>query len=225
MFLSHAAQVSCVGNVHGSGVSNRMNTPMTPAEEHRLVKRLKRREELAFHEFVVRNQRSIFNLCLRMVGHPIEAEDVAQDVFVRSFLAIDTFRGDSSLATWLYRIAINLCKNRLKYLGRRRHGSAQTVDDVPEGELLRSVAGGLSVGEPVARPDEILAGNETEALIQRALATVDPDFRELLILRDIEGMSYADVMAITGLAEGTVKSRLHRARQALKEAYEALTRS
>ncbi len=205
-------------------MSNRMNAPMTPAEEHRLVKRLKRREELAFHELVLRHQRSIYNLCLRMIGHPIEAEDVAQDVFVRSFIAIDTFRGDSSLGTWLYRIAINLCKNRLKYLGRRRHGSAQTVDDVPEGELIRSVAGGLSVGEPAPRPDDVLAGNQTEALIQQALASVEPEFRELLVLRDIEGLSYAEVMAITGLAEGTVKSRLHRARLALKEAYEALTR-
>jgi RNA polymerase sigma-70 factor (ECF subfamily) len=201
-----------------------MHAPMTPAEETRLVQRLKRREELAFHELVIRHQRAIYGLCLRMIGQPTEAEDVAQDVFVRSFLAIDTFRGDSSLGTWLYRIAINLCKNRLKYLGRRRTSSAQTVDDVPEGELVRSVAGGLSVGEPAPRPDEALSGNQTEQLIQRALATVEPDFRELLVLRDIEGLSYAEVMTITGLAEGTVKSRLHRARAALKSAYEALTR-
>ncbi len=201
-----------------------MHAPMTPAEETRLVQRLKRREELAFHELVIRHQRAIYGLCLRMIGQPTEAEDVAQDVFVRSFLAIDTFRGDSSLGTWLYRIAINLCKNRLKYLGRRRTSSAQTVDDVPEGELVRSVAGGLSVGEPAPRPDEALSGNQTEHLIQRALATVEPDFRELLVLRDIEGLSYAEVMTITGLAEGTVKSRLHRARAALKSAYEALTR-
>jgi RNA polymerase sigma-70 factor (ECF subfamily) len=198
---------------------------MTPAEEQRLVKRLKRREEHAFHELVVRHQGTIYGLCLRMLGHPDEAEDVAQDVFVRSFQAIDSFRGDSSLGTWLYRIAINLCKNRLKYLGRRRQGSGQTVEDVPEGELLRSVAGGLSVGEPAPRPDEALSGNQTESLIQRALADVDPDFRELLVLRDIDGLSYAEVMAITGLAEGTVKSRLHRARLALKTAYEALLRT
>ncbi|MCK6574860.1 sigma-70 family RNA polymerase sigma factor [Myxococcota bacterium] len=198
---------------------------MTPAEEQRLVKRLKRREEHAFHELVVRHQSMIYGLCVRMLGHPDEAEDVAQDVFVRSFQAIDSFRGDSSLGTWLYRIAINLCKNRLKYLGRRRHGSGQTVEDVPEGELLRSVAGGLSVGEPAPRPDEALSGNQTESLIQRALAAVEPDFRELLVLRDIDGLSYAEVMVITGLAEGTVKSRLHRARLALKTAYEALLRS
>lgn len=201
-----------------------MHAPMTPAEETRLVARLKRREELAFHELVIRHQRAIYGLCLRMIGQPTEAEDVAQDVFVRSFLAIDTFRGDSSLGTWLYRIAINLCKNRLKYLGRRRTSSAQAVEDVPEGELVRSVAGGLSVGEPAPRPDEALSGNRTEHLIQRALAAVEPDFRELLVLRDIEGLSYAEVMTITGLAEGTVKSRLHRARSALKAAYEALTR-
>jgi len=198
---------------------------MTPAEEQRLVKRLKRREELAFHELVVRHQSMIYGLCVRMLGHPVEAEDVAQDVFVRTFQAIDSFRGDSSLATWLYRIAINLCKNRLKYLGRRRHGTGQAVEDVPEGELLRSVAGGLSVGEPAPRPDEVLSGNQTESLIQRALAAVEPEFRELLVLRDIDGLSYAEVMVITGLAEGTVKSRIHRARLALKTAYEALLRS
>ena len=69
-----------------------MHAPMTPAEETRLVARLKRREELAFHELVIRHQRAIYGLCLRMIGQPTEAEDVAQDVFVRSFLAIDTLR-------------------------------------------------------------------------------------------------------------------------------------
>lgn len=201
-----------------------MTPTLTAADEQRLVKRLKRREELAFHELVVRHQGTIYNLCLRMIAQPTEAEDVAQEVFVRSFLAIDTFRGDSSLGTWLYRIAINLCKNRIKYLSRRRQGAAFTVDDVPEGELVRSVAGGLSVGEPAPRPDEALSGNQTETLIQRALAEVEPEFRELLVLRDIEGLSYAEVVQITGLAEGTVKSRLHRARTALKAAYEALSR-
>lgn len=195
---------------------------MSDVDETRLIKRLKRREEQAFHEMVVRYQSTIYNLCLRMVGGAAEAEDVAQEVFIRCFVSIDTFRGDSALSTWLYRIAINLCKNRLKYLGRRRHGAADRVEDVPEGDLLGSVGRGLSVGEPAPRPDEALSGNQAEARIQRALADVEPEFREILVLRDIEGLSYADVVQITGLAEGTVKSRLHRARQALKAAFEAL---
>ncbi len=195
---------------------------MSDPDEQKLLKRLKRREELAFHEMVLRHQGAIYNLCLRMLATPTEAEDVAQEVFIRCFLSIDSFRGESSLGTWLYRIAINLCKNRIKYLGRRRQSASDRVEDVPEGELLHSVAGGLSVGEPAPRPDEALSGNQAEIRIQNALAAVDPEFREILVLRDIEGLSYAEVVSITGLAEGTVKSRLHRARSALKAAYEAL---
>lgn len=155
-----------------------------------------------------------------MLGNSAEAEDVAQDVFVKAFMAIESFRGDSMLGTWLYRIGINLCKNRLKYLSRRQYGTKSALEDVPERAFSRQ-ENQRTVGEQAPRPDQALEGARAESRVQRALSAVDPQFRELLVLRDIQGLPYGDIMKITGLAEGTVKSRLHRARSALRRAYDA----
>lgn len=190
--------------------------------EKRLVRRLKRRDEAAFSQLVLQYQQPIYNLCYRMLGNAAEAEDVAQEVFVKCFRAIHSFRGDSSLGTWLYRIGVNLCKNRLKYLGRRRYDSTRALDDVAERAWSSTESTGVVMAEALARPDQVLEGHRAERRVQRALASLDPEFRELLVLRDLEGLSYADVVRITGLAEGTVKSRLHRARAALRRAFEAL---
>lgn len=187
--------------------------------EDQLLRRLRAHDERAFSALVLTHQTRVYNLCLRMVGHTAEAEDLAQDVFIKAFQAIDRFRGDSLLSTWLYRIAINLCKNRLKYLGRRGRGRSASLQDVHEGALGQSGASDRPLGEDLPRPDRVLEGRQANDHVQAALDAVEPEFRELLVLRDIEGLSYADIVGITGLAVGTVKSRLHRARHALREAY------
>lgn len=188
-------------------------------DEKRLVRRLKRREERAFNQLVLRYQRPIYAVCFRMLGNAAEAEDVAQDVFVKCFQAIHSFRGESQLGTWLYRIAVNLCRNRLKYLGRRQYNGTARFEDLPEGAVNGTAAPGRVVAEPAPRPDAAFEGKRAEAAVQAALAAIDAEFRELLVLRDIEGLSYHEIQRITGLAEGTVKSRLHRARAALAKAY------
>ncbi len=202
-------------------VSNRDNRwgVQVAVDEKQLIRRLKRRDERAFTALVTQHQGQIYNLCFRMLGNGAEAEDVAQDTFIKAFKAIDRFRGDSQIGTWLYRIAINLCKNRLKYLGRRGRGRTQDVADVPE-TAWGDAPGTVAEAEP--RPDHVLEGRRAETRIQAALGALDTEFRELLVLRDIQGLSYAEMMGITGLPEGTVKSRLHRARTALRKAYEAL---
>ncbi len=189
--------------------------------EKRLIRRLQKREERAFTELVGRFQGPMFNLCYRMLGNAAEAEDIAQETFVKAFKGIARFRGDSSLGTWLYRIAVNLCKNRLKYLSRRHYGSSQAIDGVPERAWAQSSQ--PTLGEAAPAPDAALAGSRAERRVQVALAAVDAEFRELLVLRDIQGLSYVEVVRVTGLPEGTVKSRLHRARAALRRAYEALS--
>ena len=97
--------------------------------ERLLVRRLRERDEGAFHEMVRLYQHKVFNLVFRMIGNREEAEDVAQEVFVTVFKAIDSFRGDSKFSTWLYRIAANQCKNRIKYLGRRSYGSTGQLEE------------------------------------------------------------------------------------------------
>ena len=185
-----------------------------PVDEEAFVKRLQARDEAAFNELVLAYERRVFALVFRMLGRREEAEDLAQEVFVQVFKAIDQFRGESKLSTWIYRIAVNLCKNRTKYLSRRHAGSEDDVDAMADRAPLSS-AKGVSVGD-VGRPDELVEGMQLEVVVKRAIAQIDTDFRQVLILRDVEDMSYEELASVTGLAEGTVKSRIHRARAQLR---------
>jgi len=188
------------------------------ANETRFIERLQSRDERAFLELVQLYQVRVYKLVLRMVGRPDEAEDMAQEVFVQVFKAVATFRGDSKLSTWIYRIAVNLCKNRLKYLGRRK-SEVQDEYEAAEEKAELGVARGVTTSD-LSRPDQLVEGYQLERIVELAIAEMDPDFREILVLRDIEDLSYEELSQITGLADGTVKSRLHRARGMLKAAVE-----
>jgi RNA polymerase sigma-70 factor (ECF subfamily) len=188
--------------------------------EAQFVARLVARDETAFNELVLAYERRVFALVYRMLGRRDEAEDVAQDVFVQVFKAIDQFRGDAKLSTWIYRIAVNLCKNRTKYLSRR-HASDQDDLDAMVDRVPLASAKGVSVGD-VSRPDELVEGMQLEVIVKRAIATLEPEFREVLILRDVEDLTYEEIAAVTGLPDGTVKSRIHRARGQLKALVESL---
>ena len=148
-----------------------------------------------------------------MLGDRAEAEDVAQEVFITVFKSIDGFRGDSKLSTWLYRVATNHCKNRIKYLERRARGKKREFDEVAEHGASESAT--MNPQAILARPDQQAEANQIEVIVRAAIAGLDEDHRELVILRDVENLSYEEIQQITGLAEGTVKSRLHRARLAL----------
>jgi RNA polymerase sigma-70 factor (ECF subfamily) len=189
-------------------------------DEAKLVADLKARSELAFAELVRAHQAPIYRLVLRLLGGDAsEAEDVAQEVFLTAFKAIEGFRGESLLSTWLYRIAINHARNRQKYRGRRQHGWQQELDD---SAVASSSAPTMS--SAIAGPEELLEGRQTAQLLERALAELDTEQRALVVLRDLEELSYQDVQRITGLPEGTVKSRLHCARVALQRSFTRLQR-
>ena len=188
-------------------------------EEAKLVERLVARDERAFNTLVRAYERRVFALVLRMLGNRAEAEDLAQEVFVQVFKAIGSFRGESKLSTWIYRIAINLCKNRSKYL-RVRHSDEQDELEALQERAALGDAKGANVAN-VERPDEMMAGKQVEHIVQTAILELEPTFRECLVLRDVEDLSYEEIGAITGLPEGTVKSRIHRARAQLKELVES----
>lgn len=192
------------------------NVPLadSAAAEKRFVARLKARDERAFSELVTLYEGRVFALVYRFLGRRDEAEDMAQEVFVQVFKAIDQFRGDSKLSTWIYRIAVNLCKNRTKYLKRRHSDQQDELEPVAERAPL-SQAKGVTFGD-VSRPDHMVEGFQVEVIVRHAIAELDADFREVLVLRDVEDLSYEEIGEITGLAAGTVKSRLHRARGMLK---------
>ena len=162
------------------------------------------------------HQHKVFNVVYRVVGDRAEAEEIAQEVFIAVFKHIDSFRGDAKFSTWLYRIAMNRAKNRVKYLARRARRKHQDIDDTPEGDVHdNSLGGGMD------RPDSEALGHELEGIIQDGLAALSEDHRTVIVLRDVEHMTYADIAAVVDLAEGTVKSRLYRARVALKEYVES----
>lgn len=182
--------------------------------ERRLIRRLKDRDERAFSELIEEQGDRVFNLCFRMLGNRQEAEDVAQEVFITVFKSVDSFRGDSKLSTWLYRIASNLSKNRIKYLARRHDRSKVEFDE----KIDRNAASSALTSPKLAKPpDENLEGHQLEQIMQKAISELEEDHRILIVLRDIEELSYEEICEITDLAEGTVKSRLHRARLALRK--------
>lgn len=187
--------------------------------ERLLLRRLRDRDERAFREFVETYRDRVYNLLFRMIGRKEEAEDLAQEVFVTVFKSIDQFRGESKLSTWLYRIAANHCKNRIKYLSRRADRSTGALDEKAEREAVASGGAPLGAGR-IDAPDRAFEGAETERLVQQAIAELDEDHRLVVVLRDIEELSYDEICEVAGVPEGTVKSRLHRARLALKEKLE-----
>jgi len=186
--------------------------------ERILLSRLVKRDEDAFNEVVRSYSDRVYNLILRLVGSPSEAEDIAQEVFVTVFKSIESYRGEAKLSTWILRIAANHAKNRIKYLSRRRTSGQELRDGTDATEMADE--GKAPVQAHFDAPDVVLEAAETEKIMQEAIANLDEEQRLLVVLRDVEELSYDEIVEITGLPEGTVKSRLHRARMALKDLLE-----
>ncbi|MBK7858262.1 MAG: sigma-70 family RNA polymerase sigma factor [Archangiaceae bacterium] len=178
------------------------------ASERVLISRLRRRDPTAFELLVKQHQDRVYDFCLRMLADREEAFDVTQEIFVSIHQHLEQFRADAKISTWIFRISRNHCLNRLKYLKRRGRGRSEEYGESSEQAINESV------GAPVT-PDESLDAARTRALVHRAIARLDEDQRVLVVLRDIEGLAYEEIVEITELAEGTVKSRLHRAREKL----------
>lgn len=188
-----------------------MLDPLMSSRDQVLVRRLRARDEQAFRELVSEHRDRVYNLTFRMLGNRAEAEDVAQEVFITVFKTIDSFREEAKFSTWLYRVAVNHCKNRIKYLARR-HDRAQDELDESAGAVVSSGPAG-----PLPRPDRAVEGAQMEKVLQEAIAALDEDHRVVVVLREVEDLSIEEICEITGLPDGTVKSRLHRARLALRK--------
>lgn len=181
--------------------------------ERALIRRLRDRDERAFRELLELHRDRVFNITYRMLGNRSEAEDIAQEVFITVFKTIDSFREESKFSTWLYRVAVNHTKNRIKYLARRHERKHESVDE------RSAETNGATSGSParMPQPDKALATAQSEKLIQEAIDSLDDDQRAVVVLRDIEELSIEEICEITGLPDGTVKSRLHRARLVLRK--------
>jgi len=180
--------------------------------ERSLLRRLRDRDERAFRELLEAQRDRVFNITYRMLGNRHEAEDVAQEVFITVFKTIDTFREESKFSTWLYRVTVNHCKNRIKYLARRHDRDRDELDETSHGT-------NGAIGAPLQpkQADVALDSMKMESLLKEAIAELDDDQRAVVILRDVEDLSIEEICEITGLPDGTVKSRLHRARLVLRK--------
>ncbi|MEO5359019.1 MAG: sigma-70 family RNA polymerase sigma factor [Nitrospirota bacterium] len=162
----------------------------------------------AFDRLVIMYKDKIYNLCYRFLGVHAEAEDAAQDVFMKAYTSINQFKFQASFSTWLYRIAVNTCKNRLKSYTWRNFFSFKpgiTDKELPE----------ITDSRPL--PDMQMEKAQLTRAVEKAIAALPVAQRLVVVLRDIEGLSYDEITTITGFNPGTVKSKISRARQALRD--------
>lgn len=178
-----------------------------------LIERFRKGDKSAFEQLVLRHQRRVYNLAFRITGLPDEAQELAQEIFIKVYQKLDTFRGDAAFTTWLYQVAANHSKNRLKYLKRRKYYSTSSVDEPIEG-TNGSIEKQYKSPEPT--PEDILNSSQLQKIVQEKLNELPDAHRMVLVLRDIQGLDYDQISHITGLALGTVKSRIHRGRLELK---------
>ena len=185
-----------------------------PQEDAALVKAFQAGNKASFDELVLRHKDRLFNLCFRFLGDYQEANDSAQEVFVKIYRSLKGFRLESAFSTWLYRIAVNTCKNKLKS-SEYRHKKKMVHLDNP-GTLEGSI-GALEITDDTQSPLLELERKERLNLIRQAIDSLPPAQKMVVVLRDIEELSYDDIANITGYSLGTVKSRLSRARLDLRK--------
>jgi RNA polymerase sigma-70 factor (ECF subfamily) len=165
-------------------------------------------DESAFEQLVRRHERRVFGLLMRMLGDREEAADVAQEAFLSLHRHGHRFRREAKFSTFVYRVAANAALNRRRSLGRKR---------AREQALMRRHEAGIDLPSSPRNPEDATAGGEVQEQVQRALLELSPDLRAALVLYDLEGESYGDIAETLQIPEGTVKSRIHRARNALRE--------
>jgi RNA polymerase sigma-70 factor (ECF subfamily) len=182
------------------------------AQEAVFVSRLQANEDAAYDELVRVYHAPVFHVAYRMLGDSSDAADAVQDIFLKIFRNVKGFLGDSSLKTWIYRIAFSEILNRLRWWKRRFRSATVSLDESTDGKgpVFRVAASGPS-------PLQVLENKEREGAIQQALTKLSGEHRSIVILRDIEGFSYSEIADILGISSGTVKSRLARARGDMKK--------
>jgi RNA polymerase sigma-70 factor (ECF subfamily) len=197
-------------------MSNRVEERVqTPADEDsQLVFACRQGEIDAFEALVEKYQKKMLNVAYRMIGDYDEACEVVQDAFLSAYRSIKKFRGEAKFSTWLYRIVLNLSKNRMTQIRTRGVREVYSIDAVVETE-----EGSRRVEPPDEGPSplEQMEKKEVDARVQGCINGLDSEYREVLVLRDIQGFSYEEIRDILKIPDGTVKSRLFRARDALKE--------
>ncbi|MBI4859085.1 MAG: sigma-70 family RNA polymerase sigma factor [Candidatus Riflebacteria bacterium] len=169
-----------------------------------LVERFRQGDELAFNEIVGRYSSKVLTICTYYMKDPHEALDVSQEVFIKIYRGLPAFRGDSKLSTWIHTIAINTCRNHISFFRRLFSRRTELNDE-------------LVVKSSLPGPEDDVLSRERDSILRREVQALPPRFKEIVILKDLQERSYEEIGEILSINQGTVKSRLHRAREALTE--------
>lgn len=183
---------------------------MIEIEEQQCIKKAAQGDASAFEELVVRYQEQVYRLCLRMSGNAEDAADLTQEAFVKVWKNLDTFQFDAAFSTWLYRLASNCCLDFLRSKKRRPTVSLTMETDEEDEQTVE-----LPDDRPT--PEEAAISKEERENLQLAMQSIEPEQRQILTLRVVNDLSYTDIAQVLGIREGTVKSRLSRARESLRK--------
>lgn len=197
-------------------LSNRVAEPVrkAPDDDLALVASCTKGDMDAFETLVQKYQKRMFNIALRMTGSYEDAGEVVQDAFVSAYRGLKNFQGRSKFSTWLTAITVNHSKNRLQQMKARHAHEPLSLDDP-----VRTEDGSIAVDPPSKGPSVLdrLEARDEQKKVQECISALEPEFREVIILRDMQDFSYEEIGSLLKVREGTVKSRLFRAREAVKD--------
>ena len=181
---------------------------MTREQEAQIVQQVLQGDVNAFEDLVTEYEKNVYSLTLRMTGNAEDAADMTQETFIKAYNSLSAFRGDSKFSVWLYRIATNVCLDFLRSRSRKPTVSLSMEDD--DGEEVE-----LDIADDSQSPERLLERGLTRDAVRRGLKALSAEYRQILLLREIQGLSYEEIADVLTLEVGTVKSRIFRARKRL----------
>ena len=180
---------------------------MTEVSEKKIIEKVLGGDANAFEELVLRYEKTVYNLALRMVGDRDDAFDMTQEAFIKAYGSLSSFRGDSKFSVWIYRITTNVCLDFLRSKSRKQQVSLTVSDDDEDAQL--------DIPDPKADPEQQLIKKISMQSVEEGLKTLPDKQRQIIVMRELGGMSYAEIGKALSIEEGTVKSRIFRARKRL----------
>ena len=215
--MSYGEQIALRAHADLEAAASAAPLDLRPASEDQFLERLRRGEAAAYEQLVAEHSSDVYALLFRLTSDAEEARDLTQETFLRAFQNIDRFRGDASLKTWIYRIAINQARNRWRWWRRRKRDVTVSLDATDE---QREKPLATTLPNDDLNPEQETLARERESQLRDALLGLRRSYREAVILRDVEGFSYEEIASTLQISIGTVKSRISRGRMELRHALE-----
>lgn len=183
---------------------------VTAVNENKLVNKAVKGDNSAFEALMEKHMGIIYNIALRMATNQDDAEDMTQEIMIKIFRSLGSFKGNSKFSTWIYRVAVNTCLDELKKKKNKKHLSLDAEISGADGENQ------IEIKDDSPSPEKLAEQNELRDMVAAAVKLLSDEHRAVIVLRDIRGMSYSEIAGILGCSDGTVKSRISRARAQLK---------